>query len=224
MYNIPTDLYGVIISFHDGVRNVYATFNHKYLWQRINIFENKNILKIKCGTKCAFCLESNGNVWCFGKSEHGQLGLGTKEKWIEFEPAIIPYFQNNKIIIIDICCGFGHNLAISYDHRVFVWGKNNFGQCGVGHIDDIFIPYELKFNVGQKIKGIDCGGCHSYIQTWDDKHFLFGANHYRQCLRQNIESPIVKYPYLINVVISSYSSGKIKRVILGNKNTTIILH
>ena len=40
------------------------------------------IINIECGRKHVLCLDSFGNVWCFGFNEHGQLSLNMNTQYV----------------------------------------------------------------------------------------------------------------------------------------------
>ena len=40
---------------------------------------------------------------------------------------------------------FGENfIALKYDGTVWTWGRNQNGQCGVGHTDYVWQPTEIR--------------------------------------------------------------------------------
>lgn len=62
-------------------------------------------------------------------------------------------------------CGASHSLALSRTGRVYSWGKNSQGQCGLGHIDECLIPTLNKTLVAEKVVVIAAGWEHSIALT-----------------------------------------------------------
>ena len=69
-----------------------------------------------------------------------------------------------------------------------------------------------------KIKNMKCGSYHSYIQTTDNNHYLFGKNNYNQCLKTH--SNRIKLNESMKPI--KFLNKQIKSVHLGNDCTMII--
>ena len=138
---------------------------------KINYF-TKNNIKIKhisSGSIHNLCLDDKSNLYSFGCSKGGQLGLDEKElsviykqnqnniynklgtkdiiKEIEkennycaIEPQLIKELKD--VEIVDISAGEAHNVAISSEGKCFVWGFGSNGQLGLGFCEDQFPPGE----------------------------------------------------------------------------------
>jgi len=127
----------------------------------------------------------------------------------ELTPSIILALDNEQII--DISAGKHHSLAISKDGRVFTWGSNAFGQCGVvqydtcynalmrkglssndvneertpGIWDDIWLPRPLpEFGpmTGKLVISISAGGIHSAAIDSEGKLYTWGGGGDNYCL------------------------------------------
>ena len=217
----------------DGYRSGhYSTKSPNYYWKKITFFNDKNIIKIRTGRRHSLFLDNNGTIWSCGRGFKFQLGLSHPDD--VYIPRPITFFLLNNIRIKDMKCGDAHNLCIDINDRVYSWGCNDEGQCG---------QYEIKVNVGYvkyclpglieyfkdlRIKEIDCGFNHSYIEDINGKHYLFGSNAYHECIKydKNIFSMIshVDTPYRVDQVIKQKSNGKgIRSISLGLNNTKIVL-
>ena len=226
--NITNDIIVIIIRYYDSNANkIYITGNScEYKWNELDIFNDKNIIKIQIGFRHALFLECNGNIWGFGDNSSQQLIGDMNIKQIK-----IPTMLNYKIKIKDIKSGYQHNLAIDYNNKAYSWGNNLRGQCG-NDCQNVNYYYDDKLIYGPQLIGnlkefniieIECGYEHSYCKTECDKHYLFGSNIYYECIKYDNRSP-VKLPFCINHVIKQISDGKsIKSVSLGYNNTKIIL-
>ena len=119
------------------------------------IKNNIKIRHISSGSIHNLCLDNKSNVYSFGCSKGGQLGLDEEElskiykenmdsnigknKYNNFcvrEPKLIKNLQD--IEIIKISSGEAHNVALSVDGKCYVWGFGSNGQLGLGFCEDCF--------------------------------------------------------------------------------------
>jgi alpha-tubulin suppressor-like RCC1 family protein len=125
-------------------------------------------LKIRdvcAGGQHTIVLTDSGELWITGRADDGQLGLGeaTTEPVFEFQK--IPFFADHNIPIRSVSVGFSHNIAISEDNKVYVWGNNAEGQLGLGDRTNRFTPEQNPFFQDRIIKGVSCGPLHSLVWT-----------------------------------------------------------
>eukprot|EP01084_Bolivina_argentea_P143663 252234_1 len=236
MQLIPNDVCDLIQSFY-GHNHVFSTSfsNHggngrsaiiinkkrKNKWGKIETFENKNIIKIQCGFEHSLFLESNGTVWCCGLNDQGQLGLSHSNN--KRVATSITYFIENKITIKDISCGYHHNMAVSYEGKIYSWGLNRDGQCGFKYESQILTPKLIDTFSDCCVKKFLCGGFHSYVCTDNNKHYLFGRNKYNQCVCSEYDK--IMEPFLINDIIEEQCNGKmIQNVYMAQSITIFVLH
>ena len=242
LYKIPQDIINLLILFTKQTQILSTTnepgsghaedekLTNENGWNIIKYLENNNIniVKIDVGSWHSLFLESNGNVWACGRGRSGQLGL--KEVDDEDDAVDIPqridYFMDNDIKIRDIKCGWNHNLAIDYDDRIYSWGDNSHGQCGIG-IERyyIFIPTEIEFFKDYKVDTIDCGHSHSYVKTKCGKHFMFGNNDYNECMTftNPDDDKYIYTPRIVNeTMMKKYKIKEIIHILPGYFDTTII--
>lgn len=50
--------------------------------------------------------------------------------------------------IVQVACGENHSAALGLDGRLFTWGRNKYGQLGLGHLDDCPIPNFVRSLLG----------------------------------------------------------------------------
>ena len=119
---------------------------------------NIKIRHISSGSIHNLCLDEKSNLYSFGCSKGGQLGLEENELMLIFneqnqkqnqkknnnninnfsisEPRLIKSL--NDIEIIKISSGEAHNAALSIDGKCYVWGFGSNGQLGLGFCEDYF--------------------------------------------------------------------------------------
>lgn len=85
-------------------------------------------------------VRSGGTVWCWGANNEAQLGFGNAD--LQEHP--IPLEISLPALAQDVALGYASSCAHLVDGRVLCWGRNLFGQSGVGG-DPMFNPNEIQF-------------------------------------------------------------------------------
>ena len=103
----------------------------KKIWiPTINRYFNKNNIKIKdieTEYHQSICIDNNCNCYIFGEID---LGFNTNENYSNAIPNKLIFDNYDKNIkIINISCGYGHNMLLSDTNNVIGFGLNNFNQC-----------------------------------------------------------------------------------------------
>jgi len=130
------------------------------------------ISKVSCGSYHIFILSSNSKCFCFGENDRGQLGLGDNKNRNELVELTLSKSNSR---IKKIICGSCHTFILTKDSKCFCFGKNNFGQLGLGDNENRSELVEFQSpNNETPIKKIKCGDNHSFIQTSDLKWYAFG--------------------------------------------------
>ncbi|XP_037027133.1 ultraviolet-B receptor UVR8 [Bradysia coprophila] len=96
------------------------------------------VKKLSCGAEHALILTTNGDVYAWGSSSRGQLGLGQLDS--EVAPTLIDGLAGVKIT--DISCGLWHSAAVSAFGDLYMWGWNLNGQLGKPVYKDVTINYQ----------------------------------------------------------------------------------
>jgi alpha-tubulin suppressor-like RCC1 family protein len=144
-------------------------------------------------------LSSNGEVWAWGNSKNGRLGVATsygENQLIPVRVGINSLMGESKII--DIACGYKHGLALAKSGQVFAWGCGVDGKLGLGNIlSEEQLPKEIKFpksnklvqNKKQKkiplksteIISISCSYFNTYCLSNSGEFLCWGGNSTGQC-------------------------------------------
>ncbi len=83
---------------------------------------------IAAGYNHTLALTDTGDIYSWGINDVGQLGLGNKET-----PKITPQkVEANGIKFTDISAGYNHSLALTKDQKMYSWGRNFWGELGLG--------------------------------------------------------------------------------------------
>lgn len=97
----------------------------------------------------------NTEVWTWGSSEYGQLGVGDQIR--RNSPTLVPKLCN--VGVQKLACGNYHCAALTLDGSIFVWGRNNYHQILTDTTDNQYSPRVWKLN--SRFKAIACGDSHS---------------------------------------------------------------
>ena len=122
------------------------------------------------------CGISEGELFCWGQNQLGQLGTGDEE--IKFEPEKIG--ERDDWVIVS--SGGSHNCGIAGD-ELFCWGRNFHGQLGDGTRIDRFSPVPVDVSgvlKNKKITSISSGYSHTCVIDSDGKVYCWGRNNWRQ--------------------------------------------
>lgn len=71
-----------------------------------------------------------GELFAWGQNTHGQLGVGSQTTLILTTPQLVERLKG--ISLAQIAAGGAHSAAVSLSGAVYSWGKNDFGQLGLG--------------------------------------------------------------------------------------------
>ena len=132
----------------------------------------KGVEDIACGQNHSAAICDNGQLYCWGSSEHGQCGLGTDSKKIPspepvrlLTPASVcqhgietPERQHRAR---QVSCGTSHSVAASTDGCVWVWGSGV--QLGLGENRNSLTPVMLDTFRDKSVLKVHCGDYHSVV-------------------------------------------------------------
>jgi alpha-tubulin suppressor-like RCC1 family protein len=109
-----------------------------------------SVTVVACGQDHSCCITDNGRIFSWGSNKEGQLGLMDFKSRIQ--PTMIekccdpdvPRLKNTKNKTFkDIVVGNWHCLAITSKKKVYAWGKNKYGQLGLGHTNNMSTPTSI---------------------------------------------------------------------------------
>ena len=148
--------------------------SNEYGWNEIDALKEVNVIKIATGCDFSLFLTDDGNVWF----------CGAMKLFEGFDKVAIPrqaeYFMKNGIKIVDIECGNYHAMVLDENGRVYSWGENYAGQCGIGKKEsgNVTAPTLIETLKEYVVDRINCGAYHSVIKTINDEYYIFGKNKY----------------------------------------------
>ncbi|XP_077974377.1 putative E3 ubiquitin-protein ligase HERC1 isoform X2 [Styela clava] len=121
-----------------------------------------SIKKICAGTQFSVILTKSGEVLSFGQDRLTGQPDG-RNRGTTSRPQLIPALMSH--VIIDICTGAEHTVALTSERLVFVWGSNSDSQLGLGHTECVRSPTLCEQLSGKKITQISAGRNHTCAWT-----------------------------------------------------------
>eukprot|EP01084_Bolivina_argentea_P005860 11070_1 len=153
---------------------------------KIQPFFNKNSLvlkSIRCGGRYVLFVCNNGSVYAYGVNNRGQCGIKSAKAEMLEVPTLVTFSGNKDDIIKikDISAGSSHNLCVSTDGNVYVFGWNSYGQCGLTMSecdgkDYVYQPKKNEYFKDINVNIVECGAWHSVVMDTNGCCYLFGYN------------------------------------------------
>lgn len=98
---------------------------------------NQRVIQLAAGGFHTCALFEDGKVKCWGRNDFGQLGLGdTSHRGIDEVATELPYLDFGEEVLA-IYAGTVHSCALLESNQVVCWGRNNAGQLGQGHFNNL---------------------------------------------------------------------------------------
>jgi alpha-tubulin suppressor-like RCC1 family protein len=100
------------------------------------------------------CGVANGKLFCWGKNNFGQLGMGNTNDLAQ--PQSVPALSSFKSIT-KVSAGEGHTCAIALG-KLYCWGHNDHGQLGIGNNSDQNTPQLVNgLLAGKRVTEVSAG-------------------------------------------------------------------
>eukprot|EP00761_Pharyngomonas_kirbyi_P008493 gb/GECH01008504.1/.p1 GENE.gb/GECH01008504.1/~~gb/GECH01008504.1/.p1 ORF type:complete len:476 (+),score=105.53 gb/GECH01008504.1/:1-1428(+) len=153
---------------------------------------------------------SNSRLFAWGNNDHGAFGNGA------FDHNEYPATIDLPISIRDVVVGSYHTLLVTQTNDLYVCGKNNSGQLGVGIFPSVETPTKLEF-FQQNVELAIAGWRHSAVLTTGGKLYAWGYNQWKQC--NNSSSSFIYTPHSVPL---DALDAPIKDVQLGDGHNVIL--
>ncbi|XP_015481119.1 probable E3 ubiquitin-protein ligase HERC4 isoform X1 [Parus major] len=133
---------------------------------------NQNIVQVACGDQHAMALSRGGELFTWGQNTHGQLGVKIQTTFTP-KPQLVERLKG--IPLAQIAAGGAHSIIVSLSGAVYSWGKNSFGQLGLGDTKDKDCPTYVGALEHWKTVFISCGEDHTAVLSKEGLVCTFGA-------------------------------------------------
>jgi alpha-tubulin suppressor-like RCC1 family protein len=156
----------------------------------------------------SFAVLGSGQVLAWGASGSGELGITPRA---EYEARAQPRMKTNvptpvavPFDAVDISCKSDHVLARARDGSVYVWGRGDSGQLGIGPLPTVnfktrsarvepYVPYPVQVSDLDGVVAVAAGSVHSLALLKDGTVYAWGQNRYGQIgdgTRTNRDRPL----------------------------------
>jgi hypothetical protein len=92
------------------------------------VLKNKAVTAASAGTFHS-CALADGQAFCWGAGNHGELGTGTTWEFRDLPAAVDTAGPLKGKVVTAIASGASHSCAVA-DMRAYCWGSNEYGQLG----------------------------------------------------------------------------------------------
>lgn len=144
-------------------------------------------VSVSAGSDHTVAVDSDGNVWTWGRNYYGQLGDGTSIS--KSVPVRVKVNGEEEYLsdIIDVAAGYNHTLALDRNGNLWAWGRNDRGQLGNGAHG-----FEANRSLAVRVRGPDgmellsgiveiaAGYEHSVARDVNGNVYAWGSNAYGQ--------------------------------------------
>ncbi|KAG7401616.1 hypothetical protein PHYBOEH_000148 [Phytophthora boehmeriae] len=203
---------GSVYSWGWGSMGQLGHGDHKSIHEplKIDFFEKNGLTVdyISCGGCHSAAVTKDGSLYMWGETHWGQLGLPKesldsadvlqsdegndghdKLKAHVLLPIKCPILEEGSgEIILKVSCGGTHTAALTNLGRVYVWGRGDSGQLGIGSTwlqdtdDDSLLgvsrPHLVEGFNGEKVVQVACGAFHSAAVTDEGHVYIWGKEDY----------------------------------------------
>ena len=172
------------------------------------------VKQVVAGNSFSCALTDAGQVKCWGGNFYGQLGLGHTRNIGDNStetPANTPFVQlGARVLKLD--AGLGHVCALLRNKRVRCWGRNYYGQLGLGHsnnIGDDEYPLEGgNLALGGNALDIDLGEEHSCVLLEEGDGKCWGHGAFIGVIGENSTDPSTLSTFSLGATIKKVAAGR----------------
>ncbi|NP_001017352.2 RCC1 and BTB domain-containing protein 1 [Xenopus tropicalis] len=137
----------------------------------------KKVIQVACGSHHSMALTSDGEVFCWGYNNCGQVGSGTTAN--QSVPRRVSATLQSKVVV-SIAAGQSSSMAVTDNGHVYCWGYNGTGQLGIGNTGNQLMPCRLVFAHPVCIIQVVLGYAHTLALSDQGVLYAWGANSHGQ--------------------------------------------
>jgi len=131
------------------------------------------------GNQHSSMLLDDGTMRTFGRSNFGQLGLGTTmNTGTQNVPRPIMSLERHRVT--NISCGWYHSALVTDDGNIYTFGAGEYGRLGHGDEANQAEPTLVKALEGKNISMVSCGGFHTCAITKAGAVYSWGGGYFGQ--------------------------------------------
>jgi alpha-tubulin suppressor-like RCC1 family protein len=124
--------------------------------------------RLAAGEKHSCAISSDGNLWCWGRNGHGQLGTGS----VVESPVPTPVVGLQQCV--SVATGEKHTCCVKENGEVACWGNNDWWQCG--HTDGTILLEPVIVEGLSHVVGVSAGTSFTCALTAEGDVSCWGSN------------------------------------------------
>jgi len=145
-----------------------------------------DIVKVGAGNNFSAAMSSGGELWVWGRNDHGQLGLGEEAMGdmysAERYPRLVRSLAMEGHIVIDFACGEHHIVVLTASGALYEWGGRTWLEP-----HPVTLPSRYEESLKNIVK-IEAGDKCSFALTGDGQLYSWGSKS-SGCLAQGADAP-----------------------------------
>lgn len=136
-------------------------------------YQGNEWVAVSGGATHSVAMMADGTLWTWGSNAYGQLGTASSAPK-SLEPVqIIGTPEATDWVAIE--AGYNHTLALKLDGTAWAWGRNEYGQLGLGDQSNRNEPTQIVLPDGStNFRAVSGGWSHSLIERYDGQVFACG--------------------------------------------------
>ena len=185
--------------------NIYSRIGFVQLTTKLKAKLRRFPYGVALGLNHTCAIAEDHTLWCWGKNNSGQLGIGSNEN------KNMPTQVGSDIDWVNIAAGHAHTCGIKSNGELLCWGTNGFGQLGNGTTSSSNEPTPVFINspfIPNKWLNVALGMDHTCAKGNDHKIRCWGLGSSGQLGNGRIENS--QFPKLVHTSILSghlYAGG-----------------
>ena len=137
--------------------------------------EGVTFTRLSAGFNFTCAVGSDGQAWCWGRNDFGQLGQGNTTTRLVPMAVSIP-----GATLTEIDCGSSSVCAVTAAGVAHCWGRNDMAQLGLGDLTNRLLPALRTEPAGVVLQDIALGSAHGCATSTDGRVWCWGFNNMGQ--------------------------------------------
>ncbi|XP_014230032.1 ultraviolet-B receptor UVR8 [Trichogramma pretiosum] len=141
-----------------------------------------NVSSVSCGQYHTVICTNDNKVFAWGDNRYGQLGVDISKFKQTTKPMEVEGLKNFGICK-EVYCAWTHSAIMNSENKVYLWGRNAYGQLGLTNMTPICTDTwtAKQVEIPHKIKEFCIGSQHNLMLCDNNQVFSWGWNEHGSC-------------------------------------------
>ncbi|MBN2724387.1 MAG: hypothetical protein JXR95_09980 [Deltaproteobacteria bacterium] len=131
---------------------------------------------ISTGSYFSCAIDTEGQIWCWGSNNYGQLGNNLSVN----SPVPVEIHNPDNKFFTSLNAGSAHVCALDDSGKPWCWGSNLYGQLGINTTNDSPVPVAVLIQENLILNSISCSDGNSCALDNSGNAWCWGRNNYGQ--------------------------------------------